>query len=83
MPPLKPLQPFKKALYFPDAEFQQRQDRALDLLKRENLDGFLITKQETMYYLTGYDTFGYVFFQAMYLHADGSKRLITRMPDLR
>ncbi|KAI6858334.1 hypothetical protein KC343_g5330 [Hortaea werneckii] len=83
MPSLKPLQPFKKALHFPEAEFQQRQDRALDLLKREKLDGFLITKQETMYYLTGYDTFGYVFFQAMYLHADGSKRLITRMPDLR
>lgn len=52
-------------------------------MKRENLDGFLITKQESLYYLTGYDTFGYVFFQAMYFHSDGSMRLITRMPDLR
>ena len=52
-------------------------------MKRENLDGFLITKQETLYYLTGYDTFGYVFFQAMYLHNDGSMKLITRVPDLR
>lgn len=83
MAPLRQLQPNTKALYFSEAEFQQRQQRALDLLRREKLDGFLITKQETMYYLTGYDTFGYVFFQAMYLHADGSKRLITRMPDLR
>lgn len=52
-------------------------------MKREKLDGFLITKQESLYYLTGYDTFGYVFFQAMYFHSDGSMQLITRMPDLR
>ncbi|KAL2869213.1 M24 family metallopeptidase [Aspergillus lucknowensis] len=82
MATLKP-QPFKKALHFSEAEFAERRQRALDLLKREGLDGFLITKQETLYYLTGYDTFGYVFFQAMYFHSDGSMRLITRMPDLR
>lgn len=80
---VKKPQPFKKALHFTVEEFQERRNRALELLKRENLDGFLITKQETLYYLTGYDTFGYVFFQAMYLHNDGSMRLITRKPDLR
>jgi Xaa-Pro dipeptidase len=83
MVPVKKPQPFKKALHFTEEEFQDRRNRALDLLKRENLDGFLITKQETLYYLTGYDTFGYVFFQAMYLHGDGRMRLITRIPDLR
>lgn len=83
MVPVKKPQPFKKALHFTVEEFQERRNRALELLKRENLDGFLITKQETLYYLTGFDTFGYVFFQAMYLHNDGSMRLITRMPDLR
>lgn len=52
-------------------------------MERENLDGFLMTKQESLYYLTGFDTFGYVFFQAMYFHKDGSMRLIIRIPDLR
>ena len=36
-----------------------------------------------MYYLTGYDTFGYVFFQALILSADGHMTLLTRAPDLR
>ncbi|RDL37491.1 Uncharacterized protein BP5553_04924 [Venustampulla echinocandica] len=76
-------QPFKKALYFSEEEFQERRQRALELMKRENLDGFLMTKQESLYYFTGFDTFGYVFFQAMYFHSDGSLRLITRAPDLR
>ncbi|ETN43939.1 uncharacterized protein HMPREF1541_11070 [Cyphellophora europaea CBS 101466] len=80
---LKKAQPFKKALHFTEEEFQERRERALALMKREGLDGFLITKQETLYYLTGFDTFGYVFFQAMYFHGDGSMRLVTRMPDLR
>lgn len=80
---VKKLQPFQRALHFSEEEFKLRRHRALELMKRENLDGFLITKQESLYYLTGYDTFGYVFFQAMYFHSDGSMRLITRMPDLR
>lgn len=75
--------PFKKALYFSEQEFQERRNKALELMKRENLDGFLMTKQESLYYFTGFDTFGYVFFQAMYFHSDGSMRLITRIPDLR
>lgn len=78
----KPL-PFKKALHFTEEEFRVRRERALELMKRENLDGFLMTKQESLYYFTGFDTFGYVFFQAMYFHSDGSMRLITRVPDLR
>lgn len=80
---VKKPQPFQRALHFSEEEFKLRRHRALELMKRENLDGFLITKQESLYYLTGYDTFGYVFFQAMYFHSDGSMRLITRMPDLR
>lgn len=51
--------PFGKVLHFSRKEFQERQRRTLDLMKREGLDGFLLTKQESLYYLTGYDTFGY------------------------
>ncbi|KAE8329582.1 peptidase M24, structural domain-containing protein [Aspergillus sergii] len=80
---VKKPQPFQRALHFSEEEFRQRRQRALELMKRENLDGFLMTKQESLYYFTGFDTFGYVFFQAMYFHNDGSLRLITRTPDLR
>ena len=40
-------------------------------------------RQESMYYLSGYDSFGYVFFQCLYLSADGHLTLLTRAPDLR
>lgn len=83
MTTLKQPQPFKKALYVSEQELQERRNRALEIMKKENLDGFLMTKQESLYYFTGFDTFGYVFFQAMYFHNDGSMRLITRVPDLR
>lgn len=36
-----------------------------------------------MYYLTGYDTFGFCFFQCLYLRADGKMALLTRSADLR
>ncbi|EQL31949.1 hypothetical protein BDFG_05843 [Blastomyces dermatitidis ATCC 26199] len=80
---LKQLPAFKKALHFSEEELQGRRNRALEIMKREKLDGFIMTKQESLYYFTGFDTFGYVFFQAMYFHNDGRMRLITRLPDLR
>jgi Xaa-Pro dipeptidase len=40
-------------------------------------------RQESMYWLTGYDTFGYVFFQTLILDQKGNVILLTRAPDLR
>jgi Xaa-Pro dipeptidase len=40
-------------------------------------------QQESMYWLTGYDTFGFCFFQCLVLMADGRIALLTRAPDLR
>jgi Xaa-Pro dipeptidase len=40
-------------------------------------------RQESMYWLTGYDTFGYVFFQTLILDKNGDIILLTRAPDLR
>lgn len=48
-----------------------------------DLDGLLVFRQESLFYLTGYDTFGYVYFQCLYLGADGKMTLLTRAPDLR
>ena len=55
------------ALHFSTAEFQARQQNAIDLMRQRNLAGLLMFRQESMYYLTGYDSFGYVFFQCLYL----------------
>ena len=50
-------------LHFTPAEMSTRRDAACAAMKARGLDALLIFRQESMYYLTGYDTFGYVFFQ--------------------
>ena len=71
------------ALHFSESELAARRERAVALMQKRGLDGLLMFRQESMYYLTGYDTFGYVFFQCLYLGADGRLMLLTRAPDLR
>ena len=71
------------ALHFSREELAQRRARTVAVMEAAGLDGLLMFRQESMYYLTGYDTFGFVFFQCLYLGADGRMMLLTRSPDLR
>ncbi len=71
------------ALHFSPAEFQSRITAAIAAMQKSNLDGLLMFQQESMYYLTGYDSFGFCFFQCLYLGADGKLALLTRLADLR
>jgi len=71
------------ALHFEHREYSDRIARVTSALAAQNLDGLLMFHQESMYYLTGYDTFGFCFFQCLYLDGDGNVSLLTRAPDLR
>jgi len=71
------------ALHFTETELAERRRRACLDMARQGLDGLLVFRQESMYYLTGYDTSGYSMFQGMYLGADGALALCTRSADLR
>ncbi len=71
------------ALHFSKEEFQIRKDDVLKSMNKQNLDALLMFRQESMYWLTGYDTFGYVFFQTLVLDKNGNLILLTRAPDLR
>ncbi len=70
------------ALHFTRDEFAVRRERTVASMAQNALDGILIFRQESMYYLTGYDSVGYVFFQCLYLGTDGKYILLTRSPDL-
>jgi Xaa-Pro dipeptidase len=70
-------------VHFSPAEMTTRRAAAGAALKARGLDALLMFRQESMYYLTGYDTFGYVFFQCLVLTADGRTALVTRAPDFR
>ncbi len=67
---------------FPVAEYEARLARTCAELRARGLDGLLLFAQESLFYLTGYDTSGYVFFQAAVLTAEGSITLLTRRPDV-
>ncbi|MDA7552092.1 Xaa-Pro peptidase family protein [Candidatus Pelagibacter sp.] len=71
------------ALHFSTGEFKNRKANVLKSMKEQNLDALLMFRQESMYWLTGYDTFGYVFFQTLVLDQKGNIILLTRAPDLR
>ena len=71
------------SLHFDIKEFRNRLNRLLELMAENDLEGMLLFRQESMFYLTGYDTFGYVFFQCLYLGGNGKLVLLTRAPDLR
>jgi Xaa-Pro dipeptidase len=74
---------FIMALHFTKQEFDKRKLVTLKSMKEQNLDALLMFRQESMFWLTGYDTFGYVFFQTLILDQKGNVILLTRAPDLR
>jgi len=70
-------------LHFERDEFTRRIAAARASLARERLDALILTAQESLYYLTGFDTSGFVFFQCAVLLCDASEiTLLTRRPDL-
>ncbi len=70
-------------LHFTEQELKSRRDRVVAELQAAGLAALLIFRQESMYYLTGYDTTGYSQFQCLYLGTDGALILLTRSADLR
>ena len=71
------------AIHFTKKEFSDRKSKVIQELKKQNIDGLLMFRQESMYWLTGYDSFGFVYFQCLVLTAKGDLILLTRAPDLR
>ncbi|MEM9107918.1 MAG: Xaa-Pro peptidase family protein, partial [Pseudomonadota bacterium] len=71
------------AQHFDREEFSWRMRRLLDAMQDNELDAMVLFSQESMYWLTGYDTFGFCFFQSLVVTSDGSMNLLTRSADLR
>jgi Xaa-Pro dipeptidase len=70
-------------LHFESAEYKSRLDGLLLAMTERGLDAMLLFAQESMYWLTGYDTFGFCFFQSLVVRSDGRMALLTRSADLR
>ena len=71
------------AVHFSIEELAARRAAAVRAMEARGLAGMLVFKPESMFYLTGYDTFGFCFFQCLWFGREGSVTLLTRAPDLR
>ncbi len=70
-------------IHFERSEFDGRLKDARALMRRDGLDALLVFSQESHYYLTGFDTKGFVFFQCALVTAnDDPVVLLNRKPDL-
>lgn len=70
-------------LPFSREEHLERQARLRSTLKEQRFDAMLVFAQESHFWLTGYDTGGFVFFQCAIVTADDRPIvLLTRRPDL-
>lgn len=69
-------------LHFTDTEFTRRRTATNAAMEAAGLDALLLFAPESQYWLTGFDTFGYCFFQCLIW--DGTRAvLLTRSADLR
>ena len=71
------------ALHFEHEEYANRLEQLKASMLERKLDAVLLFAQESMYWLTGYDTFGFCFFQSLVVRANGEMVLLTRSADLR
>ena len=77
------LEPGGAFLPFTRQEHMGRQARLRESLRKRGVDAMLVFAQESHYWLTGYDTGGFVFFQCAVVTADERPIvLLTRRPDL-
>jgi Xaa-Pro dipeptidase len=69
-------------IHFPREEFETRIANARALLSKRGLSALLIFAPESHYYLTGFDTTGFVYFQCGILTAEDTPiTVLTRRPD--
>jgi Xaa-Pro dipeptidase len=70
-------------LHFTHDEFATRLQKLTAKMHEQELDAMLLFAQESMFWLTGYDTFGFCFFQSLVVKSNGEMVLLTRSADLR
>ncbi len=71
------------AVHFSKEEFARRLAALQAAMGARKVDALFCFEQESMYWLTGYDTFGFCFFQCLIVTADGRMALLTRSADWR
>ena len=64
--------------YFSSNEWQRRYQAVLESLEAEEIDAFIVTSTENIFWLTGFQTTGYYFFQALVISRVAEPFILTR-----
>ncbi|MEM6971808.1 MAG: Xaa-Pro peptidase family protein [Pseudomonadota bacterium] len=70
-------------LHFTTPEFERRMTETRAAMETRGVKALLLFAPESQFWLTGYDTFGYCFFQCLIVPLDRAPVLLTRSADLR
>ena len=70
-------------LHFSRPDYQRRIDVLCKIIETHSLDGVLLFKPESLYYLTGYDSLGYVFFQGRANWLEAARRRFVALEDAK
>lgn len=68
----------KKELFFSDDEYQLRLQRTRRLMEERQIETLLCFSPENIYYISGYQTFGFHNFQVLVLPIEGSPFLVLK-----
>lgn len=63
---------------FNEDEYRERLQTVRRAFEAEGLEALLVTLPDSLHWLTGYDTIGYLWTQALVIPAEGEPRFITR-----
>ena len=69
----------KAELVFPMAEYERRLRALRESMSRRDLDAVILTMPHDLFYLTGYQTPGYYWFQAIVVPLEGDPFMVTRL----
>jgi Xaa-Pro dipeptidase len=68
-----------EGLTFPLSEYERRLDELRQRMRRRKLHIMMVTDPENLTYLTGYQTTGYSYFQALIVPLEGEPFMVTRL----
>src|SRR4051812_24790196 len=69
-------------IHFSVEEYRTRSTRTQRAMAEAKIDALLLFNQASRYWLTGYDSFGFVLFECLVMGSDGRMALLTRPTDV-
>ena len=68
----------RQDIIFPMSEFEDRLKKVRAVIRDKNLDAVMLTTPENIFYMSGYQTLGYWYFQALVIPLEEEPFMVLR-----